>query len=201
MTQTEVAMMLPVLERLNGRVVSLNEARTRKIEALVKPIEAGLMERMRRMHVLIFQKGTWTEKIFFLIWFGIFCFLEALPVLSKIVLGDRIRECQKIQDADQTNSINKIAAMAINDWTVMESEMQVETGQRLAEVLSESMLATVEHSKDASLKRLDVLKEFLEELDQISNTLKDLFPEYYLDYVKPEIDRAREEFARNLKFN
>ena len=136
-----------------------------------------------------------------MIWFGLFCFLESLPVLAKVVFQKRMKEYFKGQDAEQENSERAFDTRKLNDWTVIQSEMQFDLQLRLSKVASDSFLRKIELDKQGIRDRLVILEEFLGELEKIDAELKSIFPEHYSEYVKPEIDKAREDFIKSMNLN
>lgn len=201
MAETDIAANNTIITDRQNEIKVINDTREREIAAIVKPGESGLMEQVRKMHQIVFVQGTATEKIFFLIWFGLFCFLESLPVLAKVVFQKRMKEYFKGQDAEQENSEKAFDVRKLNDWTVMQSEMQFDLQLRLSKVASDSFLRKIELDKQGIRDRLVILEEFLGELEKIDAELKSIFPEHYAEYVKPEIDKAREDFIKSMNHN
>ena len=112
-----------------------------------------------------------------------------------------MKEYFKGQDAEQENSEKAFNIRKLNDWTVMQSEMQFDLQLRLSKVVSDSFLRKIELDKQGIRDRLVILEEFLGELEKIDAELKSIFPELYLEYVKPEIDKAREDFIKSMNLN
>lgn len=201
MAESDIAANDAIITDRKNEITGINTDREREIVAIVKPGESGLMEQVRKMHQIVFVQGTITEKIFFVIWFGLFCFLESLPVLAKVVFQKRMKEYFKGQDAEQENSERAFDTRKLNDWTVLQSEMQFDLQLRLSKVASDSFLRKIELDKQGIRDRLVVLEEFLSELEKIDAELKNIFPEQYSEYVKPEIDKAREDFIKSMNLN
>lgn len=201
LAESDVAANNAIITDRKKEITGINVDREREIAAIVKPGESGLMEQVRKMHQIVFVQGTITEKIFFAIWFGLFCFLESLPVLAKIVFQKRIIEYFKGQDAEQENSEKAFDTRKLNDWTVMQSEMQFDLQLRLSKVGSDSLLHKVELDKQGIRDRLKILEDFLSELEKIDAELRSIFPDQYAEYVKPEVDKACEYFMRSMNLN
>lgn len=201
LAELEVAANNEIINDRKDEIISINETRADELAAIVKPGEFGLMEQVRKMHQLVFLQGTATEKVFFAIWFGLFCFLESLPVLAKAVFQKRMKEYFKGEDAEQENSEKAFGTRKLNDWTVMQSEMQFELQLRLSKVASDSFLRKVEMDKQSIRERLKILEDFLNQLEQIDAELKTMFPDQYSEYVKPEVDKAREDFIKSMNLN
>lgn len=201
MAESEIATNNTIISDRKNEITAINNERYSEIAAIVKPGESGLMEQVRKMHQIVFVQGTITEKVFFMIWFGLFCFLESLPVLAKIVFHKRMREYFKVQDAEQENSERGLDIRKLYDWTVLQSEMQFDLQLRLSKVASDSFLRKIELDIQGIRDRLVILEEFLGELEIIETELKGIFPDQYSEYVKPEIDKAREDFIKSMKLN
>lgn len=201
MAESDIAANNTIIVDRKNEIKRINVDRNREISAIVKPGESGLMEQIRKMHQIVFVQGTITEKIFFVIWFSLFCFLESLPVLAKVVFQKRMIEYFKGQDAEQENSEKAFDIRKLNDWTIMQSEMQFDLQLRLSKVASDSFLKKIELDKQSIRDRLVVLEEFLGELENIDAELKSIFPDLYSEYVKPEIDKAGEDFIRSMNLN
>lgn len=201
MAETDVAANNAIISDRKNEITGINNDREREIATIVKPGESGLMEQVRKMHQIVFVQGTITEKIFFVIWFGLFCFLESLPVIAKVVFQKRMKEYFKGQDAEQENSEKAFDTRKLNDWTVMQSEMQFDLQLRLSKVASDSFIKKIELDKQGIRDRLAILEQFLGELEKIDAELKNIFPEHYSEYVKPEIDKAREDFIKSMNLN
>lgn len=201
LAESDVAANNEIISDRKDEIKSINESRANELAAIVKPGESGLMEQVRKMHQIVFVQGTATEKIFFAIWFGLFCFLESLPVLAKVVFQKRMKEYFNGQDAEQENSEKAFDTRKLNDWTVMQSEMQFDLQLRLSKVASDSLLRKVELDKQGIRDRLKILEDFLGELEKIDAELKGIFPDQYAEYVKPEVDKAREDFMRSMNLN
>lgn len=201
LAELEVAANNEIINDRKDEIKSINKIRTDELAAIVKPGESGLMEQVRKMHQIVFVQGTATEKIFFAIWFGLFCFLESLPVLAKVVFQKRMKEYFKGEDAEQENSEKAFSTRKLNDWTVMQSEMQFELQLRLSKVASDSFLHKVEMDKQSIRERLKILEDFLNQLEKTDAELKTMFPDQYSEYVKPEVDKAREDFIKSMNLN
>ncbi len=201
MAENDITANNAIITDRKNEIIGINSDREREIAAIVKPGESGLMEQVRKMHQIVFVQGTITEKIFFIIWFGLFCFLESLPVLAKVVFQKRMKEYFKGQDSEQENSEKGFDIRKLNDWTVMQSEMQFDLQLRLSKVASDSFLRKIELDKQGIRDRLVILEEFLGELEKIDAELKSIFPEHYSEYVKPEIEKAREDFIKSMNLN
>ena len=201
MAATDVAANNNIIVDRQNEIIRINANRNSEIAAIVKPGESGLMEQVRKMHQIVFIQGTITEKIFFLIWFGLFCFLESLPVLVKVVFHNRFKEYFIAQDGDQENSVNAFGVRKSNDWTVLISEMQFDLQLRLSKVTSDSFLKKIELDKQGIRDRLRILDVFLSEIEEIDAELRKLYPNNYYEYVKPEIDKARTDFINSMNLN
>lgn len=201
LAESDVAANNEIISDRKDEIKAINDSRENELTAIVKPGESGLIEQVRKMHQIVFVQGTATEKIFFAIWFGLFCFLESLPVLAKVVFQKRMKEYFKGQEAEQENSEKAFDTRKLNDWTVMQSEMQFDLQLRLSKVASDSLLRKVELDKQGIRDRLKILEDFLGELEKIDAELKGIFPDQYAEYVKPEVDKAREDFMRSMNLN
>lgn len=201
MAESDIAANNAIITDHKSEIKGINDDREREIAAIVKPGESGLMEQVSKMHQIVFVQGTITEKIFFVIWFGLFCFLESLPVLAKVVFQKRMKEYFKGQDAEQENSEKAFDTRKLNDLAVLQSEMQFDLQLRLSKVVSNSFLKKIEIDRQGIRDRLVILEEFLGELEKIDAELKSIFPEHYSEYVKPEIDKAREDFIKSMNMN
>ncbi len=179
----------------------INADKKTEIAAIVKPGEAGLMEQVRKMHELVFVHGTFTEQLFFGIWFAIFCFLESLPVLAKLVFQKQLREYFIGQDKEQENYIKGFEKRKIYDWSVIETELLYDLNFRIAKVTADSFINKIEQDKQIIMTRLNMLKEFLGELDRIEAELKRMFPNHYTAYVEPEIDKSLRNFIKSMNAN
>ena len=201
MAESDIKSNIKVITNNENRIKEINNSRKTELAAIVKPGESGLMEQIQTMHQIVFVQGTKTEKIFFAIWFGLFCFLESLPVLAKVVFQKRMQEYFNGQDAEQENSIKSFDIRKLNDWTVIQSELQFDLQLRLSKVSSDSFLRKIELDKQSIRDRLNILEEFLAELEKIEKELKNIFPDQYSEYVKPEIEKAHENFIKSMNLN
>jgi len=201
MADSEIAANNVIIADNKKGIKAIEKAQSQEVNQIVKPGEAGLMQQIKKMHQLVFIQGTITEKIFFMIWFGLFCFLESLPVLAKIVFKNRMQEYFHGQDAEQHNSELAFDMRKQNDWTVVQSDLQFDLQIRLSQVASNSFLKKVEYDKQSIKTRLKLLEEFLYDLEKIEAKLKKDFPDQYAEFIKPEMDKGRNDFAKSINLN
>jgi hypothetical protein len=201
MADEDIALNNDIIDKRRDDMVQINGNRNKELAGIVKTEDYGLMTQVAKMHQIVFIDGSITEKIFFAIWFGLFCFLESLPVLAKTVFRKQMKEYFKAADGEQENSVKAMEARKVCDWTVIQTEIQIELQLRLSKLASESLLKQVDIDRMSIHERISLLEEFLNDLEKIDTELKKAYPDYYEDYVKPEINKARKDFAKSVKFN
>ncbi len=189
-----------LIEAYRAEIEQINTNRAEEIQTIVLPEEFGMMEYFKKMHQMVFIQGSFTEQLFFAIWFLLFCFLESLPVVNKIVFRKQMQEYFFGVEAEQENSMKTFELRKSADLTVLQSEIQFDTQLRIAAVANDSSLKKIVMDKERIYNRLEILEEFLNELEQIDSELRSSFPSLYSSYVKNEIERSRDELLRSFKF-
>ena len=190
-----------IITELKNEIAGINNTRKNEISALVGPDEAGWMNRVNKLHDVVFVKGNFGGLIFFILLFCVFCFFESLPLQAKLGYNEQLSEYFKAQDAERENYIKKIDMAKHYNWNLMQSELLLDHQLRLIKVTTDSFIKRIEQSKEDSIQRLKLLEEAFNEFDQMETKLKNMFPDLYKNYVKPEADKAREELIKSMNVN
>ncbi len=200
LAESEIKSNNELIEEYREEIEQINENRAKEIQTIILPEEFGLMEYVKKMHQMVFIQGSFTERLFFAIWFLLFCFIESLPVVNKIVFRKQMQEYFSCVEAEQDNSIKTIDLRKSADLTVLQSEVQFDTQLRMSAIANDSSLKKIVMDKERIYKRLTIFEEFLYDLEEIDKELQDTFPSLYRDYIQAEIERSRDELLRSIKY-
>ena len=124
MAESDIAINSARIADLKNEIGELKTSRANEIATVIKPEELGLMKRVVKMHEMVFAKGGFIEKLFFMIWFGLFCFLESLPLIAKVVFQRRLKEYTLAQDGEQNYSEQALKIEQENNFNSIQSELQ-----------------------------------------------------------------------------
>lgn len=189
------------IQDLQSQLVELDSVKAKELFLISKPTTAGLLTRIEVMHEVVFHKGSITNLIFFCLWFCLFCLVEALPVLAKLTQKKHLEEYLTLSTSQSEVAIRQFVRTVQAQEEVEIAQSQQRTNEELGLLFTKAQNHALVERKESIIARFNTLEEFLSQLDEIADRIKNTFPSYFDEYVDPELNKARDEFQKVFTSN
>jgi hypothetical protein len=168
---------------LKNNLVQTENAKQENISSLPDIEDKGLLENIRQLHKITLVEGDFTSRFFLVLWFCIFVFIEALPLLAKLTL--EIPDYYNI-NGKIISDHDKIIEIKINRETQLEVEKELAlTANTISKSHIEAVLDKMKIQMDGIERSQYLLSEHLGNYNTNLNTMKKKYPRYIESHVTP----------------
>lgn len=198
------------MERLGVEQAVLNTELTNRKAALVKPEAAGLMDNVNALHKLVWgEKGTMSDKFYFLL-LGLLGFLlEALVLIAKLSFGRSFSAYHNEVEAERSRVAASQDKKRINEDVIEDLEMTKEFQERTSPMSRDIDMHKINYANDLSKAKAearfgkvkddsDMTFTHIKDVDKIDKKMKKDLNGLYEDYGKKLVTENRLERIKKI---